>query len=252
MFLFLSPLTFFGLPLFLFLFLCLSLSLVFLSSFLSFFLLSFCFLFCLFCIFLSSLLLFHEKNNMNFFNCNLFISWNIFSLFWFPVFLFLSNPFILSLLFPDVKLCFLFNINVFGFKKSWKTPIFGQKGSCNKTFFFFYEPVFWKMWKVIVFCPFFKNLDYVQKHYKNRYFSTFLKTKKTEKMHFEVLLSGPSRCYYLGQVDCNLKMVNLAQIITPQICARNFFQEKKAWNPYSNSVFVTNSVFVKKKQTWPR
>ena len=35
--LFLSPLTFFGLPLFLFLFLCLSLALVILSSFLSFF-----------------------------------------------------------------------------------------------------------------------------------------------------------------------------------------------------------------------
>ena len=45
MFLFLSPLTFFGLPLFLFLFLCLSLSLVFIFSFLSFFLPYFCFLF---------------------------------------------------------------------------------------------------------------------------------------------------------------------------------------------------------------
>ena len=78
MFLFLSPLTFFGLPLFLFLLLCLSLSLVFLSSFLSFFLLSFCFLFVscfyLFFMFLSSLLLFHEKNNMNIFNCNFFFS----------------------------------------------------------------------------------------------------------------------------------------------------------------------------------
>ena len=51
-------------------------------------------------------------------------------------------------------------------------------------------------------------------------------------MHFEVLLSGPSRCYCLGQVDCNLKMANLDQIITPQICARNFFQIKSAENPY--------------------
>ena len=47
-------------------------------------------------------------------------------------------------------------------------------------------------------------------------------------MHFEVLLSGPSRCYYLGQVDCILKMTNLAQIITPQICARNLFFKKKS------------------------
>ena len=50
-------------------------------------------------------------------------------------------------------------------------------------------------------------------------------------MHFEVLLSGPSRCYYLGQVDCILKMTNLAQIITPQICARNFFFKKKVLKP---------------------
>ena len=56
-------------------------------------------------------------------------------------------------------------------------------------------------------------------------------------MHFEVLLSGPSRCYYLGQVDCNLEMANLAQIITPQNCARNFFQKKKCWNPKFYSVF---------------
>ena len=51
-------------------------------------------------------------------------------------------------------------------------------------------------------------------------------------MHFEVLLSGPSRFYYLGQVDCNLKMANLAQIITPQICARNIcFKKKGAETP---------------------
>ena len=50
-------------------------------------------------------------------------------------------------------------------------------------------------------------------------------------MHFEVLLSGPSRCYYLGQVDCNLKMANLAQIITSQIRARNLFFKKGAEPP---------------------
>ena len=106
MFLFLSPLTFFGLPLFLFLFLCLSLSLVFLSSFLSFFLLSFCFLF---------LSLFHFsfffafvswKEQHENFQLQFIFSWNIFSFFWFPVLVFLSNPFFLSLLFPDFTLCF--------------------------------------------------------------------------------------------------------------------------------------------------
>ena len=88
MFLFLSPLTFFGLPLFLFPFLCLSVALFFLPSFLSFFFAFFLFLvFVSFFPYLSSLLLFHEKKNMKIFNCNLF-SWNIFSFFWFPVLLF--------------------------------------------------------------------------------------------------------------------------------------------------------------------
>ena len=49
------------------------------------------------------------------------------------------------IIFPDFKLCFLFNINVFGFKKDkLKTPIFGQEGGCNKTFFVFFV-VFCKM-----------------------------------------------------------------------------------------------------------
>ena len=110
MFLFLSPLTFFGLPLFLFLFLCLCLSLVFLSSFLSFFLLSFCFLF---------LSLFHFsfffafvswKEQHEHFQLQFLFSWNIFSFFWFPVLLFLSNPFFLSLLSPDFKLHPIFQL----------------------------------------------------------------------------------------------------------------------------------------------
>ena len=252
MFLFLSPLTFFGLPLFLFLFLCLSLSLVFLSSFLSFFLLSFCFLFLSLFMFLSSLLLFHEKNNMNIFNRNLFFSWNVFSFFWCPVLLFLSNPFFLSLLFPDFKLCFLFNINVFGFKKqSWETPLFGQKGSCNKTGFL-WTCVLENVKSYRFFWPIFlPNFGWCSKNTIKIGISAHFKKQNVEKMHFEVLLSGPSRCYYLGQVDCNLKMANLAQIITPQICARNFFfKKKRCWNPcfYSGlwqTVFCT-------KQTWPR
>ena len=81
-------------------------------------------------------------------------------------------------------------------------------------------------------------------------------------MHFEVLLSGPSRCYYLGQVDCILKMTNLAQIITPQNCARNFFFKKKSAETPIFIVFFDKQCFVKNKlgpdnntskgQTWPR
>ena len=72
-FLFLSPFAFFGLPLFQFLFLCLSVVLFFLPSFLSFFFAFFLFLVFVSCFpFLSSLLLFQEKNNIKIFNCNLF------------------------------------------------------------------------------------------------------------------------------------------------------------------------------------
>ena len=88
-------LAFFGLPLFQFLFLCLSLVLFFLSSFLSFFFAFFWFLvFVSVLVFLSSLLLFHERNNIKIFNCNLFFHQYPF-FFWFPVLLFLSNPFFL-------------------------------------------------------------------------------------------------------------------------------------------------------------
>ena len=142
---------------------------------------------------------------------------------------------------------FFFNINVFGFKKqTWKTPIFVQKGGCNKTFFF--QPVFCKMWEVIGFLPIFlPNFGWCsKKHYKKGISAQFQK----QKIYFEVLLSGPGRCYYLGQVDCNLKMANLAQIITPQISARHFFEKQMCWNPYVYSVFG-QTVFCK-KQTWPR
>ena len=150
MFLFLSPLTFFGLPLFLFLFLCLSVVLFCFPSFLSFFFAFFLFLvFVSFFPFLSSLLFFHEKKNIKIFNCNFFLKCFLFCCFLscFSV----SNPFFLSLLFPDFKLCFLFNINVFISKRTnWKAQKKQKKNNCNKTGFF-YEPVFCKMSKVIVF-----------------------------------------------------------------------------------------------------
>ena len=114
------------------------------------------------------------------------------------------------------------------------------------------------------FCLFFcQILVDVQKHYKNRYFSKFLKAKKTKK---KCIL----RCYYLGQVgviiwakvDCILKMTNLAQIITPRICARNFFLKNKSAETPIFIVFFDKQCFVKNKlgpdnntskgQTWPR
>ena len=94
-FLFLSPLAFFGLPLFLFLFLCLSL--FFFSFFLSSFL-SFRFAFFWFLVFVSSfpfpssLLFFHARNNIKILNCKFCIH-QYFLFFWFPVFFLFQVPF---------------------------------------------------------------------------------------------------------------------------------------------------------------
>ena len=135
--------------------LSLSLCCSFLFSFLLVFL--FCFLFVACFLSLSFLFflhcfLFHEKKNIKIFNCNFFPE--IFSLsFGFLSCFSVSNPFFLSLLFPYFKLCFLFNINVFSFKKNKLKSTKKQKK--KKTIatkrFFFYEPVFCKMSKVIVF-----------------------------------------------------------------------------------------------------
>ena len=154
--------------------------------------------------------------------------------------------------------CFWFQKN-----KVEKHQFLVKRGVATKRFFF-WTCVLENVKSYRFFCPIFcQILVDVQKHYKNRYFSTFLKAKNwKKKMHFEVLLSGPSRCYYLGQVDCNLKMANLAQIITPQICARNFVFKKKSAETPIFIVFFGKHCFVKSKlgpdnntskgQTWPR
>ena len=100
------------------------------------FLLSFCSFFFFLFSFFSSLLLFHEKHHIKLFNCNFFVS-SVFSFFGYPLLFVLSNPFLLSLLFADFKLCFLFNINVFWLKKpKLKNTNYWSKGGCNKTVFF--------------------------------------------------------------------------------------------------------------------
>ena len=124
--------------------------LFFLSSFLSLFLLSFGSLFFSLSFFLSlsSLLFFHERNNIKILNCKFFFL-KSFLFFKFPAF-FVSSSFFLSLLFPDFKLCFLFNIKVFGFKTKNLKNIFCPKGGLQQNGFF-YQPVFCKMSKAIVF-----------------------------------------------------------------------------------------------------
>ena len=115
-----------------------SVSLLFLSLFFPSSL-SFCFLFVpCFCLFLSFSLLFafvswkeeHQNTQLQSFSSSIFSFFGFLSCFFFQIL------FSYLCFFPDLKLWFLFNINVLVSKNlSWKTPIFGQKRGCNKTFF---------------------------------------------------------------------------------------------------------------------
>ena len=220
-------------PPFLFLFLCLSLALVFLSSFLSFFFAFFLFLvFVSFFIILSSLLLLHEKNNMKILNCNVFVSSIVFWGGFLSCFLFeISFSYLYFL--PDLELCFLFNIIAFGFKKSWKTPIWGQQGGCNITFFFmslcFAKCEKWSFWGRH-FLPFFGC--FFKKHYKSRYFSTFFKANNYKKKDiFGSYCLVQVGSYYLVQAGCVLKNANLDQIITSKCFCAQFLFHKKVLKP---------------------
>ena len=131
---------FFGLPFFQFLFLCLSLSLS--CPFLSFFLLVFLFALFWFLVFVSFLVFFvffafvswkeqHQKIQF------LIVFHQSFLIFWFPVLFSHWNPFFLSLLFLIFSYVFCStSMLLVSWNTSWKTPIFGQKGGCNKAFSF--------------------------------------------------------------------------------------------------------------------
>ena len=117
-------------PPFQFLLLCVSLVLFFLYFFLL--VLLFCCIlvpyFCLsFFVFLSSLLLFHEGTTSKY---SIAIVFHQSFLFWVSCLVFAFKSYFLSLIFPNFKFCFLFNINVLGFKKpKLKNTNFWSKGS---------------------------------------------------------------------------------------------------------------------------
>ena len=160
--------------------LSLSLFVLFFSS--SFFFAFFWFLlFVSFFPFVSSLLLFHERNNIKTFNWK-FCFHQYFLFLGFPVLFFLLNPFFLCLSFLLIlSYVFCSTWMFFGFKTNnlKKTSIFGQEGGCNKSFFFIINlclqnvksyrflggPYFGKFWLTF------------KKHYKHRSFSTFLKAE---------------------------------------------------------------------------
>ena len=87
-----------------------------------------------------------------------------------------------------------------------------------------------------------------KKHYKNRHFSTFFKAKNYKKNGiFKCYYLVQVKCYYLVQVGCVLKSVNLDQIITFKILARNFFLQKKRAETPIFIVFFDNRCFIKNK-----
>ena len=187
-------LAFFGLPLFQFLFLCLSLSLS--CSYLFFFLLVF--------VLLSFGAFFLSLSFLLFLLCFCFIkgttSKHLIAISFFnqsfAFFIFciscltcsFKSLFLIFFCLSDFKLCFLFNMNVFGVKTNnlKKHTFWVKRGVATKRFFFFYQPVFCKMWKVIVFWgPFFGQIWLkFKKHYKSWYFSIFLKAKKANRWPF--------------------------------------------------------------------
>ena len=203
MFLFFSSLNLFWPPPF-----SVSLSLSLSCSCLSFFLLVFFFAFFLFLvfvsffIFLSSLLLFHEKNNMKILNCNFFFP-SIISLFLVSCLVFSLKSLFLSLFFLILSYVFCSTSLFLGFKKpKLKNTNFWSKGGLQQNVIF-YEPVFCKMWKVIVFGgAFFANFWlFFKEHYTNRHFSTFSKANTYQKKDiFGSYYLVQVGSYYLVQV----------------------------------------------------
>ena len=210
--------------------LSLSLSCYFLFSFLSFFFALFSFL--VFLSFFSFFFAFvswkeqHQNIELQLFFTNLFSFLGGFL----SCFSFESLYLIFVFFFPDFKLCFLFNINVFGFKKSkLKNTNFWSKGGLQQNGFFMSLCLVQNVKSYRSFCPVFFCQFWLmfEKHYENRYFSAFFKEKA--KIPFEVLLSGPSS----GPSWLQLKNGQLGpDNNTSNLRAQVFFKKK---------VFLTNS-----------
>ena len=155
------------------------------SSFLSFFFAFFWFLvFVSFFPFLSSLLLFMKGTTSKYYSAKFFFI-NVFSLFWFPVLIFLSNPFFLSLFFLDFNLVFF--VQCFWFQKHQveKHHFLVKRGVATKRFFFM-SLCFAKCEKVLVFLAIFcKFWLMFKKHYKIGISAHFKKQQKQNNYHFQ-------------------------------------------------------------------
>ena len=103
---------------------------------------------------------------------------------------------------------FLFNINVWLKNQFEKLQLLVKIGGLQQNVF--YEPVFCKMWKIlVVFAFFFGQTCLMFKNFENWYFITFEK-QKNKKYHFEVLICGPNWLQLKnGQLGPDTKTSNL-------------------------------------------
>ena len=115
---------------------------------------------------------------------------------------------------------------------------FSKKWVCNITGFF-YQPVFCKMWKVVVFWGIFCQFSWFQQNTVKLGISAhFSEQQFTKKWHFWKLLSGPSWKLLSGPSWARLKKRQLGPDNNFQCFLRAiFFSKKKCWNPYFCSVF---------------
>ena len=154
--------------------LSLSFLLFFLSSFLSFLFAFFWFLvFVSFFLSLSSLLFFHERNNIKILNCKVCLHQYVLC-FGFPVFFLFQVPFSYLCYFLILSYVFCSTSRFWVSKQTTKKTFFGQRGVTTKRLFFI-NLCFGMCEKLAHF--FGKFWLMLKKHYKTRYFSTLLKAK---------------------------------------------------------------------------
>ena len=149
-------------------------------------------------------------------------------------------PFLyLCCFFPDFKLCFCSNINVFHSKrqvKRKKKRRFLVKRGLQQNICVFTTCVLQNVTSYLFWGgPILAKFGLMFKSTVKIAISTYFKNKKANKS----ILRG----YYLVQVWCFLKMTDLDQIITPEILARNLFLSKKCVETPIFMASLTNSVF---------
>ena len=129
---------------------------------------------------------------------------------------------------------------------------------------FFYQPVFWKMWKVMVFFCHFWGIFWLmfKKHYKNRYFSTFLRAKKCKEGPFFMVNNWATLMVNKwGHVCATLKLATWPSYWPLKIARPFFCFEKSAGTPifivffdkqpFRKKTNVAQLLTIKSPQMWP-